>query len=164
MSTASTTAIYTLLRERFRLFATPGGDKLTNYLGSGASDADPFRCYDTQAPDNVAYPFVVFRLLGRLRQGDDADIRSTPILEVHVHGWPRSQQGVAGKVELIGDLCEQALTKWVNYDDGLLFAGAATRDAMPIFGAPADRERVMARLLCDLILWPQYLSQYAVSS
>jgi len=81
-------------------------------------------------------------------------------LEINVYHRPRLRASIA---EDLADLVQSALLRWHDSSSGLVFAQGCERATIPPLPAPADRELVHVRLVCQLVAWPLFLTQYAAT-
>lgn len=150
-STATTAAIYALLRETALAFEDLTGDSLTSlgvpmYIGTGPA-----------APD-WARPYVIMRLFNRTTSGNTHGQREEMQLELQVFGRPRGVQ--AQPVEQVGDILDGWLLQYRSAVAGLMFSKSRTRDTLPTFSDPADREVYQIRLVAAVTVWSQLFTQY----
>lgn len=160
MNTESTELLYKALRTRLLGFtptdpgATPGGatpDTLGDALGT--------RLFVVQAPDTVTYPYGIVRLQARQESGEYAGERETMELELLLYHRPRAKQYV---LEGYADVADQAFLRYVDANGGLIFSGSRQRDTVPMNSLAADREVCAIRCVYDLIVWPEFLTQYSL--
>jgi hypothetical protein len=159
----STPALETTLRTR--LLTHPrlgGGATLAELLGSQAGAGADGKLYRVQAPDNVttATPsrWAVMWLKNRRTNAENAQ-RDLAELEVMLFARPRNQQDA---LERAADACDEAMLRYQErIGDGLVGCWGRSRSTMPPFTEPADREVVQIRLAYTLVIYPEYLTQYA---
>jgi hypothetical protein len=154
MSTTSSNNTYVTLRNRLLNFTQQGtGLKLQSIIGT--------RLYYIQIPDNNdTWPCASYRFINRITSGAYNGDRETADLEVMIFGRPRSQQQT---VEDAADICDEAMLRYIDSTSGLIFSRSRQRDSLPPFDDPADREIVAVRLAYPCVIWPRYLTKYAVS-
>lgn len=158
MSTTSTPVLEDTLRTRLLTHTRLSGSTLAEILGTAPSSGSDGKLYKVQAPDNATYPYGVMRLMNRRTSGDIAE-REVAELEVMLFGRPRSQQAT---MEGAADACDEALLpRYVDASSGVVACTGRTRNTMPVFAEPADREVVQIRLVYTLIVYPQNIAQYA---
>lgn len=151
MSTASTDAIATTLRTHLLTFEpAPDAGTLGDVLGE--------RLYRDAAPDSPTYPYGVMRLINRVVDGAYNGDRESMDLEVQLFHRPRR---ATATLETAADRCDIAMQRYADASDGLLFSRERTRDTLPPFPEPADREVVQIRLVYPLVAWPTYLTHGA---
>lgn len=153
MSTTSTAAIYTQLRNRVLGFIPVNGNPVSGSLGS--------RLYVMQSPDvsqTTTFPYAVMRLSNNKTNVGGATDRQEMDLEIQLYSKPRSQQAV---LENIADTIDASLLRYTDASSGLMFSRNRTRDSIKPLGEPVDREIVTIYLSYHLIVWPVYLTQYA---
>lgn len=149
LDTNSTADVLELVRDRILNFAPIVGDPLETAIDG--------RLYQVQAPDNSAFPHGVMRFINRVGNGDAR--RENVDLEVMLFDRPRTR---AKNLEDVADLFDQAMVGWVASSSGLVFSrGTRSRDTLPPFADPADREVVQIRLIYPLTMYVNYLTQYS---
>lgn len=154
MSTFSTESIYRAIRARALGFAALGGSSAATLLGS--------RWYQVQPPDNVAYPYAVMTVLDRTKSGEYNGEREDWLVEFQFAARPRSELAA---IERVADVVDEALLSWADPTSGLIFSrGERSRSTLPPFELPADREVCVIRSVYRLVVWPRFLTQYAVQS
>jgi hypothetical protein len=149
MSTTSTQAMTTDLRNRLLNFAPETGATLNSRLGG--------RLYVSQAPDEVDYPYAVIRLVDRRQTDGYAGMRESFEIELAIFDRPRGKQWQA---EAIADVAQQAFLKWEVYSSGLMFSRHTRRVTMPVAPSPMDRELVHLVLFVPVVAWPVMFTQY----
>jgi hypothetical protein len=150
-STRATIDLYGLLRDSALAFVDANGDSLTSL-------SVPFYCGTAPAEPSWAQPYVVCRLFSRLTSGESHGQRETASLELQVFGRPRGTQAPA--VEQVGDILDGWLLQYRSAVAGLVFSKGRSRDTLPTFADPADREVYQIRIVASLVVWPQLLTQY----
>jgi hypothetical protein len=153
-STRSTTALYALLRDSMRAFQDPDGNSLDSL------DVEIY-CGTAPAQPSWAHPYGVCRLVNRSTSGDTHGQRETMSLELQFFGRPRGT--AAALVEQAGDVVDGWLLQFRSAVAGLVFSKGRTRDTLPPFADPADREVYQIRIVAALVVWPQLLTQYLSS-
>ena len=157
MSTDSSDNLHTQIRNQLLTFVPKGGGSTLNTALGGVGTNDG-RLYKSQAPDTVAYPFGVMRMINRLTGGEYNGEREAFDLEIMLFGRPRSQ----GKtIEDAADLFDQAMLRYRDGSSGAIFSRSRQRDTMPAPVDPADREVVQIRLAYSCKAWPLYLTKYS---
>lgn len=154
MSSATTEAVYDTIRTRLFGFDREGGGATPVPLSSALTGG----LYIVQPPDNVVYPYGVMRLQGRETSGDYNGDRETMECEVLLFDRHRGDQMT---LENIADWCDEALLRYKNVANGLMFTRSRQRDSLPPGINPTDHEVVGIRLVYPFVVWPQYLTQYA---
>lgn len=155
----STTALETTLRTRLLTHSRLGGGAtLADILGSQAGAGADGKLYRIEAPDNVTSPYAVMWLKNRRTNAENAE-RELAELEVMVFDRPRAMQS---RAESAADACDEAMIRYQEQiGDGLVGCWGRTRSTLPPMVEPADREVVQIRLSYTLVIYPQYLTQYA---
>ena len=153
-STRTTTDLYGLLRTDALAFADANGDSLTSL-------AVPF--YQITGPSELDWtkPYVVARLMNRITGGESHGQREVASLELQAFGRPRGV--MAQRVEQVVDILDGWLLQYRNATAGLVFSKGRSRDTLPPFADPADREVYQIRIVASLVVWPQLLTQYLSS-
>lgn len=153
-----TTKLYGQIRTRLLTYDPVGSDPALSHtsLLNG-------RLYTLESPDTAAYPFAIQRLQSRRTgPGDDGRLRERGELEVQVFGRPRS---ALLSVERIADIMEEALYGWSTDADGLLtIRSMVSRETLPAFQSPENREIVRVRVVWSYTWWPLYRTQLATAS
>jgi hypothetical protein len=152
--TRSTTGLYAMLRDSMRAFTDPQARSLTTlqvpiYNGTGPSQID------------WSHPYGVCRLYNRATSGDTHGQRESMNMELAFFGRPRGT--AAALVEQAGDVIDGWLLQYRSAAAGLAFSKGRTRDTLPPFADPADREVYQIRIVASLVVWPQLLTQYLTS-
>lgn len=153
MATTSTTALEQAIRTRLLTFAPMGGmPSLGTTLGT--------RLYIDQAPEMPTYPYGVQRLRV-LTGGVDGQLRAQGMFELMLYGRPSATREA---MKDAADVAVQALRDWATTSGGLIRVTGTTWQALPPFGAPADRELVAVRVTATLYVYPDFLTQYATNA
>lgn len=152
--TDRTTSLYALLRADAIAFADANGDSLDSlgvpyYNGTGP------------AAPNWTLPYVVARLFNRQTSGAEHGQRESMSLELQVFGRPRGTQALP--VEQVGDILDGWLFQYRSSVAGLVFSKSRSRDTLPTFNDPADREVYQIRIVASLQVWPRLFTQYTPS-
>ncbi len=153
MSTASSVALFQLLRTRILGFHTPDGDSPGDQLGTGTSG----RLFYAQAPDDVTTPYATARLINR--QVSMQGTRERMDLEVMLFDRPRSRQVIA---EELSDWIRGALTGFRDHSNGFVMTNPPSGDTMPQTPSPGDADLVQIRIVAEVISYPKYLTQYSI--
>lgn len=160
MNTDSTADVMKGLRAYLLGFAPMGGgDTLGARLSvvPEGSPARPNRLYIVNVPDVLVYPYGIMRWMDPETSGATRGNRMAGELETILYHRPR---GKAQDLEHAADVYQQAMREFADATDGLVFSRAGRRNTLPPFQDPADREVVMIRLVNDLVVWPNFLTQY----
>ena len=126
---------------------TTGGGTVREMIGT--------RIYVAHVPDNTAYPFVVVRLQSFKTDQTYSDLRATGQLEVTVFARPRTK---AEDAEELTDRILQALVGYSNASRGFVFGTSYTRQTLPMFSEPGDKDVYALRVLFDFACWPLFLT------
>lgn len=163
---ASTENLYRAIRERILDFIPSSGDPVGLLLG----DPDRPRLYFVQSPDqreeldgDGGWPYVIIQLADLGALPGEAGLRHQMVLNVDVWDYPRENQFRATG---IADQIHQALLDFVKANTlGLMFCRSSDirRVDAPVPPVPLDRELVHTRLVVPLVVWPAFLTQYAVT-
>ncbi len=153
MSTASTVALFELLRDRILGFTTPDGYAVASELGSGKDG----RLYYAQAPDDVATPYAVGRLINRQVTLQGSRERSD--FEVMLFDRPRSRQPIA---EELADWIKGSLNGFRSHASGFVMLNPPSSDSLEPIPSPGDSSLVQIRIVAEVISYPRYLTQYAI--
>jgi len=153
---ANTSLLYGHLRQRILDF-DPSGQDMPLRVTLGA------RLFTLEPPDNALYPFVTQRLRFRSTgTGDDARLREQSEIVFMIYGRPRASLAT---VERIADIIEESLLHYNTTAVGpLTIRGVVSRETLPAFQSPENREIVQVRLVLSLTWWPTYRSQLATAS
>ena len=95
--------------------------------------------------------------------GDDARLREASELLVMLYDRPRAKLAA---LERVADIVEESLLHY-NTDTGighLTVRGVVSRETLPVYTSPENREIVSVRVVISLTWWPLYRSQLAVAS
>jgi hypothetical protein len=158
MDTTSLAAVYKGLRAHLLTFAPlGGGPTLADLLGTLPGAGAAGKLYAGAPQEGVTYPYGVLRFAGLSGHGAHRGNRRQGDLETMLYHRPRS---MALALEDAADVYEQAMREFADATGGLVFSRAQHRDTVPPFQDPADRELVMVRLVHDVVIWPQFLTQY----
>lgn len=153
-----TTKLYGAIRTRLLTYDPLGSEPALSHasLLNG-------RLYTLEAPDDAVSPFAVQRLQSRRTgPGDDGRLRERGELEMQVFGRPRSALLL---IERIADIMEEALHGWNVDTDGLLtIRSMVSRETLPPFQSPENREIVRVRVVWGYTWWPLYRTQLANAS
>jgi hypothetical protein len=109
-----------------------------------------------EAPDDVASPYGVLRVLSAPTDGD-AGLRKQLLIECLLYGRQSAQRATLKRA---GDVIEQALWKWVDSSAGTLVLTETAVQAVPPYQAPADRELVALRVTATAYVYLPMLTQY----
>ena len=156
IDTRSTGAIYGFFRARILTYDPPDG---VGPVG-GTLQSLGFKVHSGgYAPDAAQYPYALIRLMNGVTS--DAGLRVAADLEVMSFARPRVPWGE--RLEDYADVIDQALLHLAARDGtgvrGFAFTRDRSRDTLPPFPAPADREVVQVRQVFSFACWPQYLTQ-----
>ena len=154
MSAATSRALYQTLTDQILDFVglgTPTPDTLRTTLGG--------RFYLGVAPDSPTVPYGIVRLVNAQTRADYQGDCQNVDLEILLYHRPRSK---ALDLEDIADLVDQALLRYLSNVEGIIFARERFRDTLPVGVPPAERDVCGIRLLFSLIVWPAWLTQYAL--
>jgi hypothetical protein len=151
MTTTSTANVWRQVRSRILTYQPPTGTTLQARLVG--------RLYHVQAPDDAPWPHAIGVLRLRTDGAYNGD-RKEGELEVTLYDRPRSR---AEALEDMADVVDQAMLRYADGSNGLVFSREGRRDTLPAFLAPADREVCAIRLVYQLVVWPVYLTQHASS-
>jgi hypothetical protein len=117
--------------------------------------------YQVQVPDNAPFPYGVLRLDNNVSHGAYNADRLTADLELQLYDRPREK---LANLERSADVADMALLRFTTGSTppgvGVVFGRDRTRNTLPPFPAPADREVCAIRLVFPLTIWPAYLTQY----
>lgn len=152
-NTSSTLAVVQAIRTQLYNFQQSGTNSVSSSLGT--------RLYVNQPPDNVTFPYAVMRLVNQISNTEYRGDRQTASVEIMIYDRPRSN---TSRAEGVADNIDGAMTRLRLQDaDGIMFGRSRLRDTIPPMTDPADREVVAIRLLYDIAMWPQFLTQYSGS-
>lgn len=158
-STESTAALYALIRERLLGFQPRSGAMLSTVLDD---------LWIVQAPDDAAFPYGTLRFINTNADGATNGDRQTMDAELMLYAQPRSRLSA---LEGYADVADQAMLRWQAYlprvgilPVSLVFTRERSRYSLPPAPPPADREICGIRCVYPLVVWPSYLTQYAVES
>lgn len=160
MATDRSTTLMALIRARLLGFTTRDAVSMSTYLGSGASA----RLYGIRPPDTVDWSagvIGIYRLMNRLADGADRGLRETVDVELLLMARPLTQSLA---VERAADVADQAMLNWADATQGLVFCRRRQRDTLVPDSVPMDTEVVTVRCVYPLVVWPQFLVQYAVAA
>ena len=156
MTTTSTTALYDTLIARMMDFVPAGSptpDTLRDLLTGGM--------WAIQPPENALFPYGIVTL-DVISDGEHAGLRQEADLEILLEHRPRTYT-VASALEGYADLVDQALLWYVeSVGNGMLFVRSRSRQSLPPLPDPADRQVCTVRLSYSLVVWPAFLTQYAL--
>jgi hypothetical protein len=155
VSTTSTANLWRQVRSHILTYVPPAGGALSTRLaGQGL--------YYVQVPDklddNGTYPYGVARLIDRNLEGAYNQDRDAMALEILWAHRPRRQ---AETLEDIVDVCDMALRGYADSSSGLVFSRERQRTPLEPRPDPADREVVLVWTKFQLVVWPQYLTQFS---
>lgn len=153
MDTNATRTVYDALRTRALTYVPPAGGTLQSrgfLLWSGGYAPD-------QTPPSGGWGLA--RLINNVTS--DSGLRIAVDYEVMLFARPRKVW--AERLEDYADAFDQAFHAVVWRDStgakGLAFTkNGRSRDTMPIFSDPVDREIVQIRLVYPVVVWPRYLT------
>lgn len=146
MTTTSTKAMQDQFRSRLMDFEEDG-TALSDILSE---------MWINKVPDKGAvFPYGIMRIVDNTEDTDYSPVRNTIQLEVMIHGNKSAHETV---VEDAADLCDMAMTDYVDSTSGLTFSRGRARSTAPATEDPAFRENATVRLLYELICWPLYLN------
>lgn len=151
MSTATTTAVYNLVRGRVADF-TDGATTLAS-LGVGT------RVYFDGAPDNAALPFLLLRVINFQTTEEFGDgIRATCDIEVMVFDAPRGQ---IVRARSIADHVMGALNQWhyAAAGAGFLKVTGTRAETLPKGTEDVNKDIVQVWLTFSAVLWSQMLAR-----
>lgn len=135
---------------RILAFADDSNRDVGDYVGA--------RVYVSQAPDDVAYPYVVLQKRPAQTDPEYANLREEYLIEALCVGAPRSKEQ---ETELIADLVEAALLTWHESSAALgLSFGMRTeeRSTLPPDESPFDRNIVAVRVTVRCCSWSKRLT------
>lgn len=159
MDTTSTVAVYEGLRVRLLDFVPVAPSP----LAGGSLRSRGFKLFAGDfAPDKTDWSgaYGLFRLVGMVTS--TAGLREAGQLEVMLFGRPRKVWDK--QLEHYADAIDQAMKQFTDpRAGGLVFSRERSRDTLPPFPAPADREVVQIRLVYALVIYPQYLTALGTS-
>jgi len=151
VSTASTDALYQLVRTRLLTYVDPDGFTLAQAIGT--------RLWRLAPPDNLKaadYPFAVLSLKSpQMPDGSDR-IKLTYDLEVMFFARP---VGSHAAVEALGDRALSALVTWKDGSSGLVWIGSATALSLPTPISPADPDVQQVRVTAQFSCYPTLLTR-----
>jgi len=151
-STASTAQIYATLRRALLEHVTPGGSRLSDYMGARPA------IYVSRQPTPPSFPYLTL-LLDRTTTDGHSGYRENAVLEMQGIGRPESQLPT---IEAAMDIVDDCLVHYTYArPDGLLVCRGRRRQTLPRFTDPA--ESAVAGVVCqyDLWLWPRVLTMHA---
>ena len=155
MDTATTTAIVDGLRARLLDFVPVAP------LTGGTLRSRGFKVYAVGAVPDVAGwtgAYAILRLMNLVTS--TAGLRVRGDLELMLLARPRNPWGA--QLEVYADVIDQALHQVAWRDAagtrGLAFTGERSRDTLPPFPDPVDREVVQVRIVQGLTLYPRALT------
>lgn len=151
-STGSTAQIYATIRQALLDYVSPGGARLSDYVGT------PPRIWVRSQPEPPVFPYLTL-LLSRTSDAAYNGYRETAILEVQAIGKPESQLPL---VETAMDIVDQCLTAYTHAASGLIVGRSRMRDTVPMFTDPAEAAVVGVVCRYDMFLWPHVLTSRAV--
>lgn len=144
--TRSTANVYATLRRALLEYVDPiTGHALPDLLKGP-------HVYVTMVPEDApSFPYITIRLTLASDTGTNS-YRQTGTLSVDVIGKP-SRQAVL--VEDVADVCDAVLVGYTEPGSGLVLGRGRTRETLPRFTDPADKDIVGVTLSYSLILWPR---------
>lgn len=149
-NTTSTELVYATVRQVLIAYVHPDTRVTLEQLLSASSED---RVWVRAMPSPAKFPYVALRL-SRANSGASNSYRERAQLEIQVVGRPESQGPL---VMSIADLVDAAFLGYKEPTSGLMFSRERTRDTVPQFGEPADKNVVVERLVFDLVIWPLLL-------
>jgi hypothetical protein len=162
----STEALYRAIRERLLDFEPMTGEPLGLSLGH----PDRPRMYFLQAPDereelddDGGWPYVTLHLTDMGALPGEQGLRHQFVCTVDVWDYPRENQF---RASTICDVAHEAFLFFTRANTlGLMFCRSSDirRFDAPVAPGPLDRELVHTRLIVPLVVWPAFLTQYAVT-
>lgn len=151
-SSASTVQIYATLRAALLAHVTPGGNRLSDFVG-----ADP-RIWVGMQPSPPVFPYLTL-LLDRTTTPGYNGYRETAVLEIQAIGKPESQRPL---IEGAMDVVDDCLTQYLYAaTEGLMVCRDRRRQTVPQFTDPAETSVVSVVSQFDLFLWPRVLTAKA---
>lgn len=155
MDTSATTAIVDAIRARILDFVPVAP------LTGGTLRSRGFKVYASGAVPDIAGwtgAYAILRLMNLVTS--DAGLRVRGDVELMCMARPRNPWGA--QLEVYADVIDQALHNVAWRDDagtkGLAFMQSRTRDTLPPFPDPVDREVVQVRIVQGIVIWPQMLT------
>jgi hypothetical protein len=137
---------------------------LAAMLGTATGAGSDGKLYLDEAPDGMAKPYGVMRLIDKRPQGDDGRYLSRGFVEVIFYDHDRSGHSTTPKqfVNACADRVEEAWLRWeASGTDQTLRAGPIeSRFTIP-YTDPVDRSLKAVRLLLGFHVVPGHLAQYA---
>lgn len=156
MSTATSTSLHTMLRDRLLsgTFGTGAGTVVTTLLGAGNNA----RLYQNGIPDGAAYPFAEMLIVNDATTSWGDGIRTTFDLEVTIVDRPRTQ---ISRARNIADAFDNGMVgfTFAGADAGFLRITDRSRSQMPQGTGDVDREVVQIRQLFSGFMWSQMLAR-----
>jgi hypothetical protein len=153
MATTTMAAVYRAIRLRLLTFEPlDGGLTLAERLSGGVAILTP--------PDDAPMPYMAIRLQNMRGSLREQGARLTAELELMAFHRPREN---ADDLEVLVDVADQAMRQWAYTSGGSIACVAQRRDTLPPFRDDADPEVVQIRVVYDLILRPQFLTQYTAA-
>jgi hypothetical protein len=147
--TRSSASLYATLRRALLDARTEAGSSIVDLLGGP-------NIYYATLPEGPVYPYIALRAL-RETAGANG-FRERIELEVQVIAWPQSQARLA---EEIADYVDRVFLGYTESGSGLVFSRSRTRQTLPAFSEPADRDRVGVLLQYAFLAWPLSLQTAA---
>lgn len=148
-SSASTTQIYSTIRQSLLAYVSPSNSRLTDLIQDRLWVRSPYA--------NAVFPYVTIRL-DRTSLAAYNGYRETSILEVQAVGKPESQLPL---VETIMDIVDQCLTAYTDARSGLTVGRSRNRQTVPMLTDPADESVVGVIANYEMFLWPRVLTSRA---
>jgi hypothetical protein len=160
MGSASNLAVVRTIRSRLLTFQPRGGGataaaRLGTLTGAGADG----KLYLDGVPDSTTYPYSTMSIDWDATDGYSG-YRLGGMLELMTYHKPRAQLAI---ISPIADCYDEALLEWVETSGGFFGSRLLSRRTLPPFPEPADRELVVIRQVFSVAVWPEYLTQYAIT-
>lgn len=151
-STASTAQIYATVRGALLAHVTPGGNRLSDFVGTTPA------IWVGMQPSPPTFPYLTL-LLDRTTTPGYNGYRETAVLEIQCIGKPESQRPI---VEGAMDVVDDCMTRYLYAaSDGLIVCRDRRRQTVPQFTDPAEAQVVSVVSQFDLFLWPRVLTAHA---
>ncbi len=151
-STASTSQIYATVRAALLAHVTPGGNRLSDFVGTTP------QIWVGMQPSPPTFPYLTL-LLDRTTTPGYNGYRETAVLEIQCIGKPESQRPL---VEGAMDVVDDCMTRYLYAaSDGLIVCRDRRRQTVPQFTDPAEAQVVSVVSQFDLFLWPRVLTAHA---